>query len=272
MPQVDPWSPGVEPGGRSPPVAFVTGASSGLGRGLALRLAREGWAVGLAARRRDALESVVAEIGASGGRAAAFPCDVGERASVHEAAARCARTLGPVDLLVANAGVSENTFVRSFDAVAAEAILRVNFLGAIYAVEAVLPAMLERGRGQLVAVGSLVGLGGLPLSAAYSASKAALMDFFEALRVDLAGTGVAVTVIAPGYIRTPLTDRNAHPMPFLMDVDDAVDVMLRAIRSRRRLAMFPWQLAWPRWMAQVLPRGLYDRVMGRLRREKRPAP
>ena len=272
MPQVDHGSPGVEPGGRSPPVAFVTGASSGLGRGLALRLAREGWAVGLAARRRDALEAVVAKIGTAGGRAAAFPCDVGECASIHEAVARCARALGPVELLVVNAGVSENTVVRSFDAAGVEAILRVNFLGAVYAVEAVLPAMLERGRGHLVAVGSLAGLGGLPLSAAYSASKAALMDFFEALRMDLQDTGVAVTVIAPGYVRTPQTDRNAHPMPFLMDADEAVDLMLRAIRSRRRLAMFPWQLAWPRWIAQVLPRGLYDRVIRRLRREKRPAP
>jgi short-subunit dehydrogenase len=257
---------------KSMKVALVTGASSGLGRALALRLASAGWAVGLAARRKDDLDAVAAEIHARGGAAHALACDVGERASVHAAAAACAAALGPVDLLVANAGVSENTHAGSLDAREVERLVRVNYLGSVYAVEAVLPGMLARGSGQLVAVGSLAGLGGLPLSAAYSASKAAQMDFFEALRIDLRGKGVAVTVVAPGYVRSPMTDRNRFPMPFMIELDDAVERIARAIERRDRLVLFPWQLAWIRWVAQIFPRSLYDAIASRLRRDKRRDP
>jgi short-subunit dehydrogenase len=254
------------------PVALVTGASSGIGRGLALRLAHEGWAVGLLARRREPLDELAAEIRARGGTAEPLVCDVGDRAAVLRAAGECARALGPVDLLVANAGGSENTFANRLDGAEVEQVMRVNFLGAVYSAESVLPAMLARRSGHLVVIGSLAGFGGLPLSAAYCGAKAALMDFFEALRLDLRGSGVDVTVIAPGYVRTPLTDRNLHTMPFRVELEPALDVMMDAIRARRRLVMFPWQLAWPRWIAQILPRAVYDRLASRLRREKRPSP
>jgi short-subunit dehydrogenase len=209
---------------------------------------------------------------ARGGTAHAIPCDVADRESVHIAVAACAAALGPIDLLVANAGVSENTHAASLDAREVERLVRVNYLGSVYAVEAVLPDMLARRSGHLVAVGSLAGLGGLPLSAAYSASKAAQMDFFEALRIDLRGKGVAVTVVAPGYVRSPMTDRNRFPMPFMVEQDTAIERIARAIDRRERLAIFPWQLAWIRWVAQIFPRSLYDAIASRLRREKRNDP
>ena len=251
------------------PVAFVTGASSGLGRGLALRLAADGWAVGLAARRASDLEAVADEIRARGGSALVAPCDVADRDAVHRAVAVCVAGLGPIDLLVANAGVSSNTSAGELDGADVERLVRINYLGSVYAVEAVLPAMLARRAGQLVAVGSMAGLGGLPLSAAYCASKAAQMDFFEALRVDLRRSGVAVTVVAPGYVRSAMTDRNQFPMPYMVELDDAVERIVRAIRRRERMVLFPWQLGWLRWIAQVFPRALYDAMAGRLRREKR---
>lgn len=251
------------------PVALITGASSGLGRGLALRLAGEGWAVGLAARRESELSALAAEIRGRGGVALPLACDVADRGSVHRAAERCAAELGPVDLLVANAGVSENTPGRSLDATVVERLVAVNFLGSVYAAEAVLPAMLARGSGHLVAVGSLTGLGGLPLSAGYCATKGAQMDFFEALRVDLRGTGVDVTVIGPGFVRTAMTARNRHAMPFMLEPDEGVARIAAAIRDRRRLVLFPWQLAWIRWVGQILPRSLYDAIVARIRREKR---
>lgn len=250
-------------------VAFVTGASSGLGRALAERLAREGWAVAVSARREDVLAEVVTAIEDAGGRAAACPADVGVREDVRRALARAREALGAVDLLVANAGVSEMTEVEAFDAAAVERIMRVNYLGAVYAVAEVLPGMLERDRGHLVAVGSLAGYGGLPRTAAYSASKGALHNFFESLRIDLRRTGVDVTVITPGYVDTPMTEVNDHPMPFLLDVEDAVDRMVRAIRGRRRLLAFPRPLSSLVWVGQVFPAWLYDLLGSRQRREKR---
>lgn len=251
------------------PVALVTGASSGLGRALALRLAADGWSVGLAARRRMEIDAVEAAIRARGGAAVALACDVSDRASVHAAARACADAFGPIELLVANAGVSSNTSAGSLDAVEVERLVRINYLGSVYAVEAVLPAMRARGVGHLVAIGSLAGLGGLPLSAAYAASKAAQMDFFESIRVDLRGSGIAVTVIAPGYVRSPMTDRNRFPMPYMVELDDAIERIVRAIRRRDRLVLFPWQLAWLRWLAQIFPRAVYDAMAARLRRDKR---
>lgn len=248
-------------------VAWVTGASSGIGRALAIGLAREGWAVGLSARREERLREVAQEIRTAGGRAAVLPCDVTVRDEVHGAARRCRVELGPVDLLVANAGVSGMTRPESLDAEEVEWMLRVNFLGAVFAVEAVLPGMRSRRRGRLVAVSSLAGYGGLPMTAAYSASKAALTNFFESLRIDLGKEGLDVTVVAPGYVRTPMTEGRAHALPFLVDVDDAAERILRAIHRRERIAAFPWPLASAVRLARIWPRSLYDWVARRIDRD-----
>lgn len=249
-------------------IALVTGASSGIGRGLAIRLAREGWSVALVGRRAEALEEVSVEIRSLGGRALPLRCDVSIRTEVVAAVDRCEAEWGPVDLLVANAGISQMTLVDDLSADHVEFLCRVNYLGAVYAVEAVLPGMLARRSGHLVAMSSLVAFGGLPLTAAYSASKAALTNFFESLRIDLADAGVAVSTISPGYVRTDMTARNAHGMPFLVELDDAVDRIYRAISARRRSYAFPWQLASIIWIGQIFPRWLYDRLAARVKRSK----
>ena len=249
-------------------VAFITGASSGLGAGLARRLAADGWRVGLAARRVNRLEALAAEIEGRGGRASVCPCDVSDRAEVLAAVQRTERDLGPVDLLVANAGMSVMTRVHSFDAEAVERTLRVNFLGAVYAVEATLPGMLQRHTGQLVAMGSIAGYGGLPNTGAYSASKGALHNFFESLRVDLRGSGVDVTIITPGYVRTELTDKNLHHMPYLVELDRAVERISEAIMSRKRLLSFPRPLSTAVWLAQMLPAWVYDALASKVNRKK----
>lgn len=260
------------PAASSGPVAIVTGASSGLGEGLSLALAREGWTVGLLARRAQELARVSDAIVRDGGRAAFRSCDVSDRAEVEEALDALRDELGPAELLVCNAGMSEVTPAQALDPEVVARLVAVNFLGAVWPVAHLLPAMLERDRGHLVAVGSLAGYGGLSGSAAYSASKGALHHFFESLRIDLHGSGVDVTVITPGYVRTPLTDRNAHPMPFMVELDDAVATMMSAIRRRKRLHAFPAPLSTLMRVAQVLPRALRDRLARRHRREKRDAP
>ena len=247
-------------------VAFITGASSGLGRGLAVRLAQEGWAVGLAARREDRLHEVLADVRDYGGRGGVYPCDVGDKAAVQAAVAACVRELGPVSLLVANAGVGHRTEPETFDSEDVERVLRVNFLGAVYAVEAVLPEMLRQGEGHLVGVGSLAGYGGLPKTSAYSASKGALINFFESLRLDLRPKGIAVTVINPGFVRTEMTDQHDRPRPFMLELDQGVEHMMQAIKRRRRSARFPWPLSTLVAAARLFPRWLYDALAGRVPR------
>ncbi|TFH65844.1 MAG: SDR family NAD(P)-dependent oxidoreductase [Gemmatimonadales bacterium] len=251
-------------------VCFITGASSGLGMGLAIRLAKDGYAVGLAARRESKLEEVAGRVREQGGTAAIYPCDVSQRDQVTEAVRRCEEELGPVELLVANAGVSVNTRVEAFDAGEVERVIRINLLGAVYATDAVLAGMLERGRGQIVAVSSIAGFAGLPMSAAYSASKGGMTNFFESLRIDLRGTGVDVTVIMPGFVKTPMTSHNRHRMPFLMDLGPAVELMVRAIRKRKKSLAYPWPMAAVAWTARLLPRPAYDWLASRVDRGKTP--
>ncbi|MFQ5537421.1 MAG: SDR family NAD(P)-dependent oxidoreductase [Gemmatimonadota bacterium] len=250
--------------------AFITGASSGFGEGLARRYAARGYTVGLAARREDRLQALAGEIRSAGGRAVVCPCDVGDRGQVLAAVEHVRREAGEVDLLIANAGVDWAVYPEEFDGERVETMVRVNFLGAVYATEAVLPSMLERDRGQIVAMGSLAGYGGLPFTAGYSASKAALDKFFESLRIDLRHTGVDVTVLTPGYVKTPITEVNPYRMPFLMELDDALDRMERAIDRKGRRVGFPWPLWIQAFLGQVFPRWLYDRVAGAQDRDKRP--
>jgi len=144
-------------------------------------------------------------------------------------------------------------------------VIDTNLLGAVNAVYAVLPAMLEQGHGQLVAVSSLAGFRGLPKSAAYSASKAGMTAFFESVRLDTRGKGIDVTIIQPGFIETPLTSGRTNKMPFLMKLDDALPHFLRAIEKRKKFAAFPWQLATIVRAGKVFPAWLYDRIAGRAR-------
>ena len=240
------------------PVALVTGASSGIGRGLAVRLARDGYSVGLAARRTERLREVVGTIEKHGAAASAHGCDVADPEQVRAAVSACRLALGPVDLLVANAGVGARARVEDLDGEDVRRLMQVNFMGAVYMVEEVLPEMLRRGSGHLVAVASLAGFNGLPERAAYSASKGAMINFFESLRMDLRPRGIAVTVISPGFVRTAMTGGEGSTRPFLVELDPAVDRMARAIKGRRRSLAFPWRIAWPAAVARSLPRGLYD--------------
>lgn len=242
-------------------VTVITGASSGIGAALAKQLAAEGQLVALVARRRSKLDELVDDIQTAGGVASAFVADVSDPAQVSRVFEDIAERLGEVSTLVANAGIGDPTPAHRFRSDTFEKIVRVNLLGVAYCVEALLPQMLERGSGHIVGVGSLAGYRGLPGASAYCASKAGLASFLESLRIELQGTGVRVTTICPGFVKTPLTDRNHHPMPFLMDVDDAVMRMSRAIQRQVSEYAFPWPLALPVRLAKFIPNWLYDRVL-----------
>ncbi len=247
----------------SSPVCFITGASSGFGHGLARRLAAAGYAVGLSARRVDRLEALAGELRQAGGTVGVYPADVADREALLGALASCEKELGPVDLLVANAGVSTYATLEELDAREVERVMRINFLGAVTATEGVLQGMLARNRGQVVVVSSLASFQGLLLHGTYCASKAAMNAFFESLRLDLAGTGVDVTIITPGFVKTEMTAHNRYPMPFLMDLEPALDIMMKGIRKRKRMVRFPVPLSTVTWWARILPRSLFDWMLTR---------
>ena len=244
-------------------VVLITGASSGIGRGLAVELARRGARVGLLARRAELLLEIVEEIEATGGRALALAFDVTNAAAVREAAGQLSASFGPIDVLIANAGVASSTNAEELEAEQIAALINVNVIGVANTVTAVLGGMVERGQGQLVAISSLAAYRGLPKSAAYCGSKAAVSAFFESLRLDLEPKGIAVTIIHPGFIKTPLTAGRKAQMPFLMELDDAVEKIVRAIEQQKKSCAFPWQLATIVRAGMVMPIFMYDWISRR---------
>jgi short-subunit dehydrogenase len=241
-------------------VVMITGASSGIGRALAVEIGRHGAKLGLIARRAEVINEVVREVEAAGGKAMALPADVQQANSISAAANKLRADLGQIDVLIANAGIGPTRDAANFSAAEVSDVINVNVIGASNSVAAVIPEMVERGSGQLVAISSLAAYRGLPRSAAYCASKAAVSAFFESLRLDLAPRGIDVTIIHPGFIKTPLTQgRDAH-MPFLMELDDAVRKMVRAIGRRRKRYSFPWQLASIVRAGMLMPIWMYDKI------------
>jgi len=243
-------------------VTLLTGASSGIGRSLALRLA--GDPLALVARRKALLDTLAAEIEAAGGEALALACDVTEPAQVAEAVAAAVARFGPIERLIANAGGGRSTDVRTFAAADIEEGLRLNVVGTANCIEAVLPGMLARGRGHIVVTSSLAAWRGLPGAAGYSAAKAALTAMMESLRIDLAPHGIDVTVLSPGFVRTKPGKKGK---PFQIGLEPATARMARAIRARRRSYAFPLPLVLGAGLGRLLPAPLYDRLM-RPRRSK----
>jgi len=241
-------------------VVLITGASSGIGRALSVELGRRGARLGLLARRVDVLEELVAEVEGVGGRALALPADVKDAESVRRAADKLRAEFGHIDVLIANAGVGATTAALDLKAADVAEVININLLGAVNSATAVVPEMVARGQGQLVAISSLAAYRGLPKSAAYCASKAALSAFFESMRLDLQGTGVDVTIIHPGFIKTPLTAGRHAQMPYLMELEDATKKIVSAIEARKKSYAFPWQLASLVRAAMLMPNFLYDRI------------
>jgi len=241
-------------------VVLITGASSGIGRALALELGRRGARLGLTARRGEELLRLSDEVERAGGEALAVPADVRDAEAMNEVVGRVLARWGRVDVLVANAGMSSTTAATRLNAGEVGDVITINVLGVVNSVAAVLPSMLERGAGHLVAISSLASYRGMPKSGAYSASKAAVSTFFESLRVDLRRSNIDVTTIHPGFIRTPMTAGRKKKLPFLLEPDDAACRIIRAVERRARTYAFPWQLASLVRVIKHIPGAVYDRL------------
>lgn len=244
-------------------VVFLTGASSGIGEALAIDLAKKGAILGLLARREDLLKNLAGKCVEVGGQARVFACDVTDEQRVTESIEAFQDEFGKIDILICNAGIGGSAHAKHLTNENIRKVVDVNLMGSVYAVTATLPKMLERKSGHLVAISSLAGIRGLPSSASYSASKGAMTNFFESLRLDLLDSGVAVTIIQPGFIYTPLTAERKNKLPFLMDLDKAIPYFVRAIEKKKRFSAFPWQLATLVRLGRIFPGWLYDAIAGK---------
>ena len=249
---------------------FVTGASTGIGEALARHYAGAQTEIGLFARRRDLLDKLAASLP---GRSAVYAADITDVPAIRAAADDYLRRFGTPDLVIANAGISVGTRGEEIqDVDKLRRVLDVNVAGLAATLAAFAPAMRAAGTGTLCGIASVAGFRGLPGAGAYSTSKAAAIVWLESLRAELAGSGVSVVTICPGYIDTPMTQVNKYRMPFIISADDAARRFARAIEAKRRLAVIPWQMAllMPLW--RVLPGWLYDRMAARAPRKPRDVP
>ncbi|GIW85399.1 MAG: short-chain dehydrogenase [Gemmataceae bacterium] len=254
----------------SPSVALVTGASSGIGWELARQLALQGWKVALVARRKERLEELAQQIATAGGQTLVVPADVGQREQAEQAYRKVREQLGIPDLVIANAGVGRPTLVEPFvnlDDV--EEMIRTNLLGVIYTLSAAIPDMLARRRGHLVAISSLAGYRGLPGESAYCASKAAVNVYLDGLRIHLRGTGVRVTTVCPGFIKTPMTENNTFYMPGLLDAPEAARRILRAIQRGKKVYNFPWHVHLMVKLSRWVPDSLMQRFLSKYNEDAR---
>lgn len=234
-------------------LVWITGASSGIGRALALEMAAAGWRVAASARGADAL----AELAGSAAGIHAYPLDVVDAAACRDAVARIEAELGPIHQAVLNAGTHRPMSVADFDADAFAALVEVNLFGTVRAMAPVMERMVGRGAGRIAVVASVAGYSGLPTAAAYGAGKAALINMAEALRPELAAEGVVLQLVSPGFVKTPLTDRNTFPMPFLMPVEAAARRLRRGMEGDAFEIVFPRRLAWILKLMRILPYRLY---------------
>lgn len=242
-----------------PQRVFITGTSSGIGQALARHYANQGAQLGLVARRKELLETLRADLGTD---CAIYAQDVRDAASLEQAAQDFIQRFGVPDIVIANAGVSRGTLTENKEDIPAfKAVLEINVLGMVHTFQPFIEGMRKAGKGSLVGIASVAGIRGLPGAGAYSASKAAAISYLESLRVEMAPRGIAVTTIAPGYIRTPMTDVNSYKMPFLMDADVAASKFAKAIACKRRFVVIPWQMGVMARLMRFVPPMLWDWAM-----------
>ena len=238
---------------------WLTGASSGIGEALIDPLVQAGARVAISARRQDLLRTLADRY--RGGEVMAVPVDVTDRAAVGTAVRHIEDRWGGIDLAILNAGTHIPVNGAAINAEDFETLIRANYLSVIYGAEAVLPGMLARGQGHLAGVASVAGYRALPTAAAYGASKAAAIVALDAIRFDVEPRGVHVTVINPGFVRTPLTDKNTFSMPGLIDADAAARIIIRGLARRKKEIHFPAAFSWTMKALRVLPYPVFERLV-----------
>lgn len=250
---------------RADKVAWVTGAGKGIGRGLSKRLADKGWTVAASARTPEDLQALAAEC--EPGRIRPYTLDVTDPWLVEETVQQIEANLGPIDLAILNAGTHAPLPAADFAVEPFRKLVETNLMGPANCLAPLISRMIDRQGGHIAVVGSVAGYRGLPTAAAYGATKAGVINMCEALRPDLERHGVRLTLVNPGFVETPLTDKNDFPMPFLIPVDRAVDYIVRGLEGSAFEVAFPRRFAYLMKLLRILPDGLFFMITRRMVRE-----
>lgn len=240
------------------PIVWITGASSGIGAALAHELAARGCVIAATARNATAL----GVLGDNVSNIHAFAGDITDRTGMVALVEAIERDLGPINLAVLNAGIYLPTNFPEFDADIFDRSFEVNLGGTVNCLAPLVPLMSARRSGRIAIVSSVAGYGGLPTSAAYGATKAALFNLGESLAMDLADHGVKISMIAPGFVKTPATDVNTFPMPFIISAQDAAQRIADGLEKGQAHIAFPKRFSFLLRLINLLPRGVYTRLVG----------
>ena len=253
-----------------PPLVFITGASSGIGQALALRFYQAGYRLALAARRTSEVKTWVDAHQISANSYEIYSADVAMTDSIVAAGRDCVQRQGVPDVVIANAGISVgmDTAVQS-DLDVMTRTFATNNIGMAATFHPFVDAMAQRGSGTLVGIGSVAGIRGLPGHGAYCASKAAVISYCESLRGEMRPHGVRVVTISPGYIDTPLTQKNRYSMPFLMQPGDFADRAYQAITAGVSYRIIPWQMGVVAKLLRLLPNAVFDKLLAGRPRKRR---
>lgn len=238
-------------------IVWITGASSGLGKSLAEVMAQKGWQVAASARNEAELQALEDWSDSKKGQIHSYPCDITDAGSVETALANIRRDLGPIEMAVLNAGTHMPIKAVEFNAASFRKLIDVNLMGAVTCIDALLQDMVARQTGHIAVVASVAGYRGLATASAYGMTKAGLINMCEAMKPELDLENVKMQVICPGFVRTPLTDKNDFPMPFLMEPDAAAKAFYKGLMSRKFEIIFPWQMGLLMKTLRLLPNWLF---------------
>lgn len=246
---------------------FITGASSGIGLAIARQFAQNGATLALIGRRLEALETLANQLV---GKHEIYPLDVNDETALHAAAQDFMSKHGTPDVVIAAAGISVGTLSEHYEDLAQiKQVMTTNLLATTSTFHPFIKPMKVQGKGTLVGIASVAAIRGLPGAGAYCASKAAVVQYCESLRVELYGTGVKVTTILPGFIDTPMTQKNPYKMPFLMPVEDFAARAVKAINQQDSYRVIPWQMGVLAKIMRLIPNCLYDKILSKRKRKPR---
>jgi len=246
--------------------AWVTGAGKGIGRATALRLAADGWRIAASARTRDDLLSLQAA--APAGAIEIFPLDITDRDATVKTVQQIERGVGAIELALLNAGTHRPVHAADFAVDDFRYLVETNIMGTVHGLAAVLPIFLARKAGQIGIVASVAGYRGLPGAAAYGCTKAGLINMAEALKPELNEAGVMLSLINPGFVETPLTDKNDFAMPDLITADEAAGYIVRGLEQKRFEVAFPWRFKMIMKLLRIIPNGLFFMISRRMVRTR----